>query len=212
MKPFLSSIQGPREYQQDRVSVKFIGKNELLAVIADGVGGHAHGDLAAISVIGAYNDLEAWSLKDLTAAAKTANRVCKNAPDDRSSTVVAVYIKDDQGLIFWAGDSRAYVIEDINTPELVQLTEDHGVGRHIFNSIGFLDTDKYDTQAKVNGLTTGKSFIIITTDGVHDYIGDQEIIDVIQEAVSAERDPAIALTTYAEDHTKDNCSCIVIEV
>lgn len=43
---FQNSRQGPRPYNQDRLAYSY-SKDALLLVIADGMGGHRHGEVAA---------------------------------------------------------------------------------------------------------------------------------------------------------------------
>lgn len=102
-----------------------------LWVVADGMGGHAHGDWAAHAVVQALEGVELPA--DFDAAVQTvadgvhsANRriwaEAQRREQQMGSTVVALLIRDDRFAALWVGDSRAYLLRD---DMLVPLTRDH---------------------------------------------------------------------------------------
>lgn len=102
-----------------------------LWVVADGMGGHAHGDWAAHAVVQALEGVELPA--DFDAAVQTvadgvhsANRriwaEAQRREQQMGSTVVALLIRDDRFAALWVGDSRAYLLRDAM---LVPLTRDH---------------------------------------------------------------------------------------
>lgn len=111
--------------------------SRLLAV-ADGMGGHAHGEVASTMAIAALKDLD-LSLRDCTladvdllavlhgavasAAAQLTDAAGHN-PDLRGAgtTVVAMLVDGTRAGIVHIGDSRAYLVRD---GELIRLTRDH---------------------------------------------------------------------------------------
>ncbi len=123
--------------------------DERLAIVADGMGGHASGEVAsalAVSTIVDYfrktgaNQPITWPFKvdrDLrgdinrmtvsvllanTEICDTANR--KEECKGMGTTVVAIYFLEDTVVIGHVGDSRVYRYRN---GELVQLTEDHSL-------------------------------------------------------------------------------------
>lgn len=97
-----------------------------LWVVADGMGGHAAGDVAS--------DIAVWEIarciergQSLTEAIETAHHsilsTAKQDPSlrDMGSTVVAVKLAGTRYEIAWVGDSRAYLWNGV----LQQLTKDH---------------------------------------------------------------------------------------
>ncbi len=102
-----------------------------LWVVADGMGGHAHGDWAAHAVVQALEGVELPT--DFDAAVQTvadgvhsANRriwaEAQRREQQMGSTVVALLIRGDRFAALWVGDSRAYLLRDAM---LVPLTRDH---------------------------------------------------------------------------------------
>jgi len=120
--------------------------NEMrgLLVVADGMGGHAAGEVAskmAVSIIsehllgqqkffGAYNNAYSPSTNDLNSALRIANLAVYEAAESTQqlhgmgTTVAAVLICGNRLSIAHIGDSRVYLVRSGN---IEQLTDDHSV-------------------------------------------------------------------------------------
>ncbi|MBF9044180.1 SpoIIE family protein phosphatase, partial [Rhodobacterales bacterium HKCCE4037] len=134
--------QGKRPYQEDTLLADFHGGMERgFAVLADGMGGHAAGDLASrLVVIDAVShlkflmhdgaSLESNLNKELTSAIETANGVLKDRASEDSrlqgmgATFLATVMFEDR--LYWAsvGDSPLYLWRE---GQLRQLNEDHSM-------------------------------------------------------------------------------------
>lgn len=130
---------GKRPYQQDRIA-HWHTKDALFLVVADGMGGHAHGDVAAqiaVDCLGsAFNNEAKPKVADpdnfLFRTIGRAHAMIlhqtqrQGLAEDQSNTprttVVACLVQD--GYAFWSfvGDSRLYVIRD---GRIVTRTRDH---------------------------------------------------------------------------------------
>ncbi len=108
-----------------------------LLVVADGMGGHAHGEIASSVTVSALTELDARLPQDLVgvdlAAEMTAalveatDRLGQQAahdPDTRGmgTTVVSLLLSGEHLALAHIGDSRIYRLRD---GELSQLTHDH---------------------------------------------------------------------------------------
>ncbi len=109
-----------------------------LLMVADGMGGHAAGELASAAAVATVADIEA--VADMTSEASDAvldqlddaiveigNRIAEVIARDpeltgMGTTVTAAFWLDDRLAIAHIGDSRAYLLRD---GELSQLTHDH---------------------------------------------------------------------------------------
>ena len=108
-----------------------------LLVVADGMGGHAAGELASATVVATLADLvdgdrlpltDSDALPELESAVKAAGasigQVITEEPDlaGMGTTLTGTYLLDDQLAIVHVGDSRAYLLRD---GVLSQITHDH---------------------------------------------------------------------------------------
>jgi type VI secretion system ImpM family protein len=121
-----------REVNQDA----FVERVEVgIWAVADGLGGHSHGEIASRMVCDALSDvIPNSSFDDAVNAAR--DRVCDVNdqlvrasqrtvnPMNSGSTVVALLTRGTRCAVLWAGDSRAY---RWRKGRLEQLTQDHSV-------------------------------------------------------------------------------------
>ncbi|HEY4299143.1 MAG TPA: protein phosphatase 2C domain-containing protein [Paraburkholderia sp.] len=202
--------------------------------VADGMGGHAVGDLASRLVIDALSRLASpASMKTLVADARaqlqTANRQLRDEAARRQvqrigSTVVVLLACDRFCSYLWAGDSRIYLYR---AGQLRQLTRDHsqveqlkslGVltdeeARHhpaqhmITRAVGATDVLELDDDAIE--VADGDVFLLCS-DGLSNELSDDEIVAVL---ASAERENAsgelveLALARGG----RDNITAVVVQ-
>jgi serine/threonine protein phosphatase PrpC len=132
---YQASRQGGRKNNQDRVAYSY-SRDALLMVVADGMGGHMYGEIAAQIAVQTLTDLfqkmaNPW-LSDPLAFLADATALAHGAINDYAAeqdlleiphtTLVASVVQD--GTAYWAhvGDSRLYLFSD---GALIQRTEDH---------------------------------------------------------------------------------------
>lgn len=121
-----------RQNNQDAVYV-----DDHLAIVADGMGGHAAGDVAATMTIASVRDVFAMrpSVDGLFHAIEAANReVLEDASENpehfgMGTTVIAIGLTEDASgvaspTLVHVGDSRAYQLRD---GALRRLSDDHSV-------------------------------------------------------------------------------------
>lgn len=130
------SYQGGRDYNEDRTAV-FERENAILMVVADGLGGHAGGDLASqafVDALGAsFAKASAEQLRNadsfLSLSINYAHHMIHRRAvaqgfevESPKTTCVACLIYD--GIAQWAhsGDSRLYLIRKRT---IIQRTQDH---------------------------------------------------------------------------------------
>lgn len=163
--------RGCRDYQEDAIATDFpLGADFGYAVLSDGMGGHAAGDVASkIVVTEVFSELKFQSsdierFKDnvgmvLKSAAISANECmaahAANNPDTAGmgATLVApVFVRDQ---LYWIsiGDSPLYLLRD---GALRQLNEDHSLGPHIDYMVrsGMMSEDVGRNHPDRNALTS----------------------------------------------------------
>ena len=138
--------QGARDYQEDSVIADFSNGSDIgFVVLADGMGGHAAGDIASKIVVtevfteltflrGEMSRTPERICEGLRAAAMQANESLRDHvaehPDTKGmgATLLSTIVRD--GKLNWIsiGDSPLFLFRDNS---LVQLNEDHSMGRTI---------------------------------------------------------------------------------
>lgn len=163
--------RGCRDYQEDAIATDFpLGADFGYAVLSDGMGGHAAGDVASkIVVTEVFSELKFQS-SDISRFTENVGKVLKSAaisanecmaahaatnPDTAGmgATLVApVFVKD---LLFWIsiGDSPLYLMRE---GRLRQLNEDHSLGPHIDYMVrsGMMSEDVGRNHPDRNALTS----------------------------------------------------------
>ena len=132
---FQDTRQGQRRYNQDRIAYCY-SRETLMMVVADGMGGHLHGEVAAQIAVQylteAFQREAKPSLSDpflfLSRGLTNAHHAIvdysfdRDLPEAPRTTCVACVVQD--GLAYWAhsGDSRLYVLR---RGQVLLRTRDH---------------------------------------------------------------------------------------
>jgi protein phosphatase len=202
--------------------------------VADGMGGHAVGDLASRLVIDALSRLASpLSLKMLIADARAhlqaANRQLRDEAARRQvqrigSTVVVLLACDRFCGYLWAGDSRIYLYRG---GQLRQLTRDHsqveqlkslGVitdeeARHhpaqhmITRAVGATEVLELDDDAIE--VADGDVFLLCS-DGLSNELSDDEILSVLTSAERQNASEELVERALARGG-RDNITAVVVE-
>ncbi len=134
-----TDIGKKRIFNEDQAAVFVLENGYVLAVIADGMGGHRSGDVAssmAVTLMGEhFNELgtalpqsaETWSAWLNTIVRKVNQLIFEKAQsssehEGMGTTLEAAVIADDMCYIAHVGDSRVY---SINEESITQITKDH---------------------------------------------------------------------------------------
>ncbi len=201
--------------------------------VADGMGGHAVGDLASRLVIDALKRLgPPVSMKafiaDARAHLQVANGQLRQEAARRQvqrigSTVVALLACDRFCGYVWAGDSRLYLVRD---RQLRQLTRDHsqvealkslGVitdeeARHhpaqhmITRAVGATDLLELDDDAIE--VADGDIFLLCS-DGLSNEIGEDDMLAVLTTAAH-DTAPGQLVSLALERGGRDNITAVVV--
>lgn len=237
---FQNSRQGPRLSNQDRLAYSY-SKDALLLVVADGMGGHRHGEIAAqLAVTLITEAFQRLAAPTLPSPAKfliehiqhihdmigqlTQERDLLEAP---RTTIVAAVVQ--HGVLYCAhvGDSRLYHFRD---GHLLYRTEDHSIVQSLYSkgmiSKDDISTHPYrhkvynclggDTPPKIElsdrqDLVEGDT-ILLCTDGVWDAFSDDQIKRILNNPSIT--DSVTSLLNQAEMVSRekgDNMSAIGLQ-
>lgn len=233
--------QGDRKEQQDRVAIMPHPnkKGVALAVVADGMGGHTGGALAAEQVIHtARNNLGHFAPADETSYAmlessmREAHTMIKasrfiNEKDPHSTAVMLLL---QPGKVTWAhcGDSRLYYYRG---RKMQERTVDHSYVEHLLasgrisaeqalthpnrnvllTSLGGQEEPKFDF-AEAPTVAGGDSFLLCS-DGLWAYFDEEELGGVVAD--NSARDACEILIDRARSRghgTGDNISLAIIKL
>jgi serine/threonine protein phosphatase PrpC len=128
-----------------------------LWAVADGMGGHSAGDVAAETAIHALRRLadegSSLSVTSVHEALVEANRdihaLGRCARNVQGTTIVTLLIHDGAAQLLWAGDSRAYRVRGSHAE---QLTRDHSVVQELV-SAGVIDAEGARRHPSANMVT-----------------------------------------------------------
>lgn len=159
---YQASHQGGRKYNQDCVAHAYTSQ-ALLLVLADGMGGHAHGELAAQITIKTFmNAFSDEARPQVAEPEEFLGRVMRKAHDtiiefaqdqklmgNPGTTCVAALIQD--GRVCWAhaGDSRVYFLRDNN---VAGITHDHSVVQQ-WADMGYITEEQMKTHPDRHRIT-----------------------------------------------------------
>ncbi len=222
-----------RTVNQDWYFAGAVGRSGHLGVVADGMGGHTAGEVASRKAIDTLVDALRQSRSQppvaLARAAQAANVEVYNLAIERpelkgmGTTLTAVLIDDQVGLVGHVGDSRAYLVRG---GKATRLTVDHSwvadrvrqgllseeeARRHrwrnvITNAIGATPTFRLDVlYFDVQPADT----VVIVSDGVSMLLGDDDIVKRVT-GVTPEA-AARSLVAAANDRgSPDNATAVVL--
>lgn len=192
------SHQGGRDYNEDRTAV-FERDGTILLVLADGLGGHAGGEVASQGLVDAMGDsfhkatpnqldkADSFLTLSINYAHHTIHRRAVNqgySVDSPKTTCVVCLIH--KGIATWAhsGDSRFY---HIRKREIISVTEDHvskKLGREknapINRCVGGLENPRPQVgdphpmeEGDIFFLATDGAWAKFTTDDLSEYVDAQ---------------------------------------
>ena len=205
-----------------------------LWAVADGLGGHGHGEVASRMVVDALNSVAPTAT--LNAAVESVNVALAgvNADlrrgalgigrDERAgSTVVALAIRGGEWGVFWAGDSRAYMYR---SGSLTQLTRDHTVasetgaesggslaalvaaGDEITRAVGGDEVLELDYAS---GLIVDHDRFLLCSDGLYSALGEVQMAHHLQRDSPEEASRALVEAACSAG-ALDNVTAVIIEV
>jgi len=219
-----------RDHNEDSLLVR---PDYGIWVVADGMGGHAAGDVASATIVdelgsvgvpGSAADLQARFMERLTRA---HNRILDHAAQmgggTMGATLVALLAFEDAYACIWSGDSRIYLLRD---GVLSQQTADHTEVQALLASgaisaseaavwprknvitraIGVSDAPNCDV---VSGrLEEGDTFLLCS-DGLTEHVTDAEIAQILTAPTAQAACDTLVAETLARG-ARDNVTAVVM--
>lgn len=224
------SDKGVKEENQDSYGVLVpdeptLSHKGIVVVLADGVSGCDEGKIASETCVASllgdyYATPDSWTVKTSVEKVLLATnrwmygqgQQTPGAQKGLATTLSALVIKSSTGYIFHIGDTRIYRLRG---GELALLTNDHRVWvsdqkSYLTRAMGIdlrLDIDCHNFLLEVGDI------FILTTDGVHEYLSDARITQmVVENPDNLERAARKIATLALANGSTDNVTCQIIRV
>lgn len=180
--------------------------------VADGLGGHAAGDVASMVAITSLDEapLTAQSSEqDLRSAVAAAHQAVLAAAEEpgragMGTTLVLAVVGEGSARIVHVGDSRAYLLHPDGPVEA--LTRDHGMHGYLTQALG-LDRDVEPDVTEVE--TPDGSRLLLCTDGLTNMVDDDALADLLGRGDAQQACDALVETALANGGI-DNVTVVVV--
>jgi serine/threonine protein phosphatase PrpC len=236
---FRTDVGQIRSINEDRAVITELPNGWLLAVLADGMGGHQAGDVASQSAVdrlaSELAQLESGRpdgelrdhLRETIARANAyihAQSVSRPELAGMGTTLVAALASPERVFIAHVGDSRAYLLRG---DELVQLTEDHSLVNELVRS-GQISPEEAKAHPQRNVLTralgtepfvapdlhelewSAGDLLLLCTDGLTNMINDADILGTLKSGTDLDAMAERLVEQALEAGGSDNVSVILV--
>ena len=204
-------------------------------LVADGMGGHAAGDIASQLVVDtiqvAVKRASQVSVQLLTESLQQANQeLCQYSErhlqgHTAGSTVVVLLLDKLHYHFLWAGDSRGYLLRN---NVLRQITRDHSQVNEMVEQ-GLLSSSEAEHHELANVITRAVGvdpslcidvisgvwqpgdLFLLCSDGLNKELSDDEIYQYLAHSNIAEANRALLHSTLVAG-ARDNVTCILVKV
>ncbi|HEX6520987.1 MAG TPA: PP2C family serine/threonine-protein phosphatase [Streptosporangiaceae bacterium] len=208
-----------------------------LLAVADGMGGHAAGEVASAVTIGALAELDTDRpgqdmMADLSNAVASANMrlqqmiMANPAVEGMGTTLTAVLWSDGHAAVCHIGDSRGYLLRD---GELYQITHDHTLVQSLVDE-GRITEDDVSTHPQrslllraLDGRTVAEPDLsmhdahlgdryLLCSDGLSGVVSDETLRDTLAGISDPEAATRQLIDLAIRGGGPDNITCIVADV
>ena len=219
-----------RAVNEDRV---LVAEPEGVYLVADGMGGHNHGDIASATIVEAVEErLGKGARRDpadlVIGAVQAANRRIRRIAAARDnammgSTVAALALADGRYAVIWTGDSRIYRVRNGGAE---QLTTDHSEAQMLLQR-GSISREQFESWPRKNvimhavgirddvhievshGTVNEGDRFVICSDGLTAHLDDRELGEMARTGSARQTCTALMEAALRRGGT-DNIGVIVV--
>lgn len=228
-----------RQKNQDQASVAVNKKNQLLAVVCDGMGGHKSGEIASRLVMdhimGCFKsnpaflnegEVKLWILETIMQSNTIVKKMAHGNKEHEGmgTTVVLAIVMENTLYVSHVGDSRAYLCDE---KEIVQVTKDHTLVNALIDQ-GAITKEEAKNHSQKNVLLqavgasdevlpsfysadfTNKT-LLLCSDGLYNTVEETKIFDILNEKMSVNQKVAKLIDHANSQGGQDNIAVSLIE-
>ncbi|AUZ26356.1 protein-serine/threonine phosphatase PrpC [Bacillus cabrialesii] len=231
-----------RQHNEDDAGI-FKGKDEfLLAVVADGMGGHLAGDVASKMAVKAMGEkwteaetipaapaaCEEWLIEQILAVNSKiydhaqAHEECQGM----GTTIVCALFTGKTVSVAHIGDSRCYLLQD---DDFIQVTEDHSLVNELVRT-GEISREDAEHHPRKNVLTKAlgtdqsvsidtRSFdiepgdkLLLCSDGLTNKVEGTELKDILQSDSAPQEKVNLLVDKANQNGGEDNITAVLLEL
>ncbi|WP_069840342.1 protein-serine/threonine phosphatase PrpC [Bacillus sp. F56] len=231
-----------RQHNEDDAGI-FKGKDEfVLAVVADGMGGHLAGDVAskmAVKAMGekwneaetipqAPSECEKWLIEQILSVNSKiydhaqAHKECQGM----GTTIVCALFTGKTVSVAHIGDSRCYLLQD---DDFIQVTEDHSLVNELVRT-GEISREDAEHHPRKNVLTKAlgtdqsvsidtRSFdiepgdkLLLCSDGLTNKVEGTELKDILQSDSAPQEKVNLLVDKANQNGGEDNITAVLLEL
>ncbi len=208
-----------------------------LFLLADGMGGHQAGEIAAQNAIDKLSEMIKHSFREtaeehLAQAIKKTNAIIyqqgreNEALSGMGTTLCCLFLHEGQAILGHVGDSRIYCLRN---NRLKQLTEDHSLINELLAMHAMTEEEAphfpykhiltkaigtnalIDPTVYVTSLSSGDLYLLCS-DGLTNFVKDQEIYTILSSDLSL-KDQSQQLVDLAKNHGGgDNITVLLVKI
>lgn len=238
----LSDVGVVRSENQDLAAIFKNKKGVMFAILCDGMGGHMGGSYASKIAISTFekefyknfpsktnlDNINSWFKTSIIKSKKEMTNFAKKDRPllDMGTTLTATVILEDEIIVYNIGDSRTYIYNGL----LEQITKDHNLRNFFIKNHGYTE-EHAATLMGATALTYALGpkkkmmidtyrverddsikFIILTSDGIHDYISKPNFEKIIMANESIELKAEVLIKQAIKGKSADNLTVAIVEV
>ncbi len=203
------SIQGRKPSQEDSYYISEKRDNRQLLLVADGVGGHGHGDFASSLAVDIFKntfaqnknfgDIPSFLRKTALVVASMVLQKSLDEPEYKNcgTTLTGFFIDNNKFYTINIGDSRCY---HLSKDELIRITRDHSIVQDLLDKHEITEAEAF-VHPKRNMMTSAigqpismlkidvegpkpidfGEILFAFSDGVHDALTESQIKTIIEK-------------------------------
>ncbi len=230
-----------RSNNEDYAQVKILDNNHLIAIVADGIGGHNAGEVASklateiilenLSNIKFKQNQDEYKLLVEEAIREANKEVYLKSRDNYNlhgmgTTIVVLLITTESIIISHLGDSRLYGFKE---DKMVLLTEDHSFAQELLNN-GKITKEEAKNHPQRHIITRSLgveenvnidtkillkdyySKFLICSDGLTDMVDDEDILAVVSQESSVDEKTKKLIELALNNGGLDNITVLLVEL